>query len=135
MLLIDRSPQGSPIDLTRRGEDDALESTELLCDQENVGRPHDVGVDHLLGMLVRVRDADEGGEVKDGVSTADDLAHRVDVADVAKGDLDLPHHGLGDVAETSSFGTRGIPQHRPNSGARRHEALNKSAADETRLPR
>ena len=72
--------------------------------------------------------------MKDRVGTAGDLAHRVDVADITKGDIDLSHHWLGDEAETPSLGTRGIPQHRPNSCTSRHEPLHKGAANKPTRP-
>jgi hypothetical protein len=56
-------------------------------------------------MFVRIWNTNESGEVKNHVSSATDLAHRVDVADVAKRDLQIPHYWLGNEGETTTIGT------------------------------
>ena len=77
--LVDGNGLGGAVDLGRRRQDQPRQRRACPAGVENVGRPQHVGLNHVVRVVIRVRNRDQGTEVEDPFSPLDRaLARRRD---------------------------------------------------------
>src|SRR5438094_7200208 len=88
VLLVDRDPLSSSVDLARRGMDNALD----FCPArrlEHVQRSLDIRRNELAWMAVGVRDRDQRAEVQHELAVLERASHCFRVREIAPKDLEL----------------------------------------------
>ena len=88
MLLIDRHILRRAIHFTGGCMHHAPRS-KITRRHQHIERAHNIHVDHFARIHIRIRDRDQRAEMKDRVHTADSIAHRFVIAQVALHDLHL----------------------------------------------
>ncbi len=114
--LVDGDGLGGAVNLRCRGQDHPRQGRARPAGVENVGRAQHVGLNHVVRVVIRIRDRDQGPEVKDPLPALDGPADGAGVFQVAALDLDGVLNIGGQVAQIAAVVAAVIPDEAPGPG-------------------
>src|SRR5271157_1381190 len=130
MPFVDGHVLSGSIDLGRRGQYHALDRTAVAAGVQHVRRADDVGLNHVVGVQIRVRNCDQGSQMEDPRLARHGLAHCLRIFEVASVHLDLGLNVRRQIAEMASVVATIVAHQGPDPVTLASELLGQVTADE-----